>query len=339
MLLLVCWTLLSAVPGRAQSPCRDTLVNYFDSVCEGETYDFNGRIVSYSGIFFDTLPRVGTTCDSVIVLHLAVLDLLNPNIYSRTYCRHNEGFDLFCSATAGYHVWTSQPPDSDLIAQQYSPTVHVNPSVPTTYKHYTDYRVSPPQCPASASRVVHPIHPVIAAMHVTPDVVTLDHLQITAEDFSTGSRVYYSDGWSGRNWYINGVVQPDKHEFATFNVDPSWGDTIEFMMEAYTPNCIDTAYKSIPFHKIALYFPNVFTPAALSNNRFVPITVGVLEYEIWIYDRRGLLVYHTADGTPWDGTKLGRPCPQGLYVYRCRYREVSTPAGYQTLNGTVTLVR
>lgn len=337
--LVCCFLLVAAPAGKAQSPCRDTLVNYSDSICEGESYDFNGRIVSYTGIFFDTLPRVGTDCDSVIVLHLAVLDIPNPVIYSRTYCNDNEGFDLFCATGYGYHLWSSQPPDSDILADPHSPTIHVNPAVPTTYSHYVDYRESPPQCPASDSRLVHPIHPVIAAMHVTPDIVTFDHLQITAEDFSLGSRVYYSDGWSGRNWYINGILQDDYHECATFNVDPSWDDTIVLMMEAYTPSCIDTAIKYIPFHKVALFFPNAFTPSAAANSLFAPVLVGVLDYEIWIFDRRGLLVYHTADGTPWDGTAHGRPCPQGLYVYRCRYREVSTPDGYQTLDGTVTLLR
>ena len=71
-------------------------------------------------------------------------------------------------------------------------------------------------------------------------------------------------------------------------------------------------------------------------------TVNDYEYfHIYIYNRRGELVYESDDVKfKWDGTRLsdGEPLPQGTYVYTCRYRK----PGLNTLsefNGTVTLIR
>jgi gliding motility-associated-like protein len=112
------------------------------------------------------------------------------------------------------------------------------------------------------------------------------------------------------------------------------------MMQPFTPTCIDTVIKKIPFKKIALYIPNIFTPGLEGNAQFVPIVMGVIEFEMWIFDRHGTLVFHTQSAdTPWDGTYEGSPCSSGSYVYRCRYRDIYTPDGYQSLVGTVTLLR
>ena len=43
----------------------------FDTICKGDVYDFNGRIISSAGTFFDTQTGANT-CDSIITLFLAV---------------------------------------------------------------------------------------------------------------------------------------------------------------------------------------------------------------------------------------------------------------------------
>ena len=147
-------------------------------------------------------------------------------------------------------------------------------------------------------------------------------------------------GWGGRHWYINGVHQDVYNECVTFSAEPWWPDTVEVLMEAFTPTCLDTVIKKIPFKKIALYFPNAFTPGREDNNLFLPVLLGVIDFEMWIYDRYGTLLFHSLSAdTPWDGTYQGAPCPQGNYVYRCRYRDIYTPEGNQSLVGTVTLLR
>lgn len=90
---------------------------------------------------------------------------------------------------------------------------------------------------------------------------------------------------------------------------------------------------------LVFWFPNVFTPGLDVNNRFGCVTaVQMLEFEIYIYNRKGLLVYSTRDQyAPWDGTHKGRPMPQETYAYTYRLR---TPDRLvHTGKGTVTLLR
>jgi gliding motility-associated-like protein len=65
----------------------------------------------------------------------------------------------------------------------------------------------------------------------------------------------------------------------------------------------------------------------------------LLSFEIYIYNRQGLLVHYSDDpNAPWDGTlSNGEPAPQGTYAWFCRY--AYSPMATQTARGTVTLLR
>ena len=336
---LVALLLLVFIQGHGQRPCRDTLVYIYDSVCEGETYDFNGRILNYTGLFFDTVQRAGSDCDSIIILRLTVLILPDAGLYPYRRCEGNIGYDIYSSNMGNYYSWSSIPVDTSLNGQKHNSWIHVNPQQPIRYYLYVDYRETP-QCPDTSSKLINPIVPVTGAMSLAPDELTLDHMEFIVEDFSTNTREYHWGGWGGRNWYINGVYQDVHDECVTFTAEPWWPDTVEVLMQAFTPTCIDTVIKKIPFKKISLYFPNVFTPGRESNALFLPRLMGVVDFEMWIYNNHGTLLFHTQSAdTPWDGTYQGAPCPTGSYVYRCRYRDILTPDGNQSLIGTVTLVR
>ena len=339
---LVCMAafwMMAAVVGHAQQPCRDTLVYVYDTICEGETYDFNGRELSYTGLFFDTVQRAGSDCDSIIILRLSVLMIPDANIYPYRRCRGNVGFDLYNSGMGNYYQWSSSPADTSLIGHENDPWVHVNPQQPVTYYLRVGYS-SNFRCSDTGSKTIYPIAPVTGGMSVYPDEITLNRMQFTVEDVSTGTREYQWDGWCGRHWTINGVRRTENNECVTFSAEPWWPDTVVVEMLAYTPTCLDTVVKRIPFKKIALYFPNVFTPEKEDNALFLPRVIGVTDFEMWIFDRRGTLLFHTLTAdTPWDGTYQGSPCPSGSYVYRCRYRDIYTPDGDQSLMGTVTIIR
>lgn len=87
-----------------------------------------------------------------------------------------------------------------------------------------------------------------------------------------------------------------------------------------------------------LWFPNVFTPDAESNNRFtVQTTYPVESFEMTIYTRNGLLVWHTEDiNQMWDGTRNGTSMPQGAYVYHWRLKSNNR---VRSGLGTMTLLR
>lgn len=339
LLIILC---LLPVTLHAQLPCRDTIVRIYDTICDGDTLYYRGRTLDHSGLFFDTVPRTDTICDSIIILKLSVLTYPQITIHSIKHCTPIVAYDLLGGyPLITYYNWSSEPFDSTLVWQEHLSRVRVNPRQPTTYTLHLDYRESPPQCPGTSTIEVIPIEPVTAAMQVIPDEITYDNMHIIAEDFSTGTRENHWGRWAGRNWYINGVRQPQNGEWVEFYGDPSWGDTVHLMMEAYSPTCLDTAYRDIPFRRVAIYIPNVFTPGAETNNTIQPITTGVTDFQMWIYDRHGTLIFHFDNQhQSWDGTATnGRQCPQGVYTYYYRYRDAITPTGDKSAIGTITLLR
>ena len=323
----------------AQTPCNDTIVRIDDSICEGQEYTFGSHRLTHTGYYYDTIPRINSACDSVVILHLAVLELFTVRPTSTTYCHQPVGYDLHGFGGSFFHHWTSLPEDTNLILQQYSYKPFVNPTVPTTYTLTIDYRASSPQCPSTGSIMLNPVQQLQPALRVTPDVLTFDNMELTVTDCSSGNDyAYYGEGWAGRNWYFNGEKYTTGNQSEVILVRPWWGDTIEVMMESFTPTCFDTVIRRIPFRRLSLYFPNVIVPS--NGDKFVPQLLGVLQYELWIFNRYGMQVFHTTDPAVfWDGTKGGQPCPQGSYVYKCRYTTIDTPTGSLTLTGTVSLVR
>jgi gliding motility-associated-like protein len=68
----------------------------------------------------------------------------------------------------------------------------------------------------------------------------------------------------------------------------------------------------------------------------------IYSLQFTIYDRRGEQVFDSGDiGQGWDGTKNGKPCPEGAYVYQITFNVEGIPGveGEQTIVGTVVIVR
>jgi gliding motility-associated-like protein len=96
-----------------------------------------------------------------------------------------------------------------------------------------------------------------------------------------------------------------------------------------------------------IYAPNAFSPnAQMQENqtfRLYPTFVG--DFEIFIYNRWGELVFYTDDldfmvNIGWDGVKNGKSLPLGTYAYVIKYRSVTEPErGVLEKPGGITLIR
>lgn len=73
--------------------------------------------------------------------------------------------------------------------------------------------------------------------------------------------------------------------------------------------------------------PNAFSPSpngptggAVGNGKndvFLPLMVGVTQFEMVVFNRWGELLFQTTDqGIGWDGYHKGQLCPQDVYVYK-----------------------
>lgn len=93
--------------------------------------------------------------------------------------------------------------------------------------------------------------------------------------------------------------------------------------------CIDSKTLTVTVNsENYIFFPNAFSPnpsgsnggyynnMPISNDVFHPISYGVEEYTMLIYDRKGKLLFETNDiNIGWDGYYNGKICTQGEYIF------------------------
>jgi gliding motility-associated-like protein len=91
-----------------------------------------------------------------------------------------------------------------------------------------------------------------------------------------------------------------------------------------------------------VHIPNAFTPNGDPLNSHFGlsgITQGVAQFKMSIYNRWGQQVFYSDDvNIKWDGTFMGKPVEQGVYVYLLQYTNPKQTQWYY-FNGEVNLLR
>lgn len=70
-------------------------INFFEVICVGEEYLFNGEVLIISGVYFDILIIVNVQCDSVVILDLSVLFIFNVEIVGDIIFCFGDGLQIF----------------------------------------------------------------------------------------------------------------------------------------------------------------------------------------------------------------------------------------------------
>ncbi len=96
-------------------------------------------------------------------------------------------------------------------------------------------------------------------------------------------------------------------------------------------NCSDTTRKDRAVSVQqggSLRVPNAFSPSTMGasggtpgnggkNDVFLPLMIGVTQFEMLVFNRWGELMFQSTDPTiGWDGYYKGQLCPQDVYVYK-----------------------
>ena len=102
--------------------------------------------------------------------------------------------------------------------------------------------------------------------------------------------------------------------------------------------------------KGSVVFPNAFTPSLagpsdgsysdsdVDNDVFHPMAEGVVEYNLYIYNRWGELMFESNDvDVGWDGYYNGNLCPQDVYIWKVEGKFINGKTFEKT--GDVTLLR
>ncbi len=118
-------------------------------------------------------------------------------------------------------------------------------------------------------------------------------------------------------------------------------------------NCPDTFRIDAAVTAIAggeIRFPNAFTPGnmgpsdgvydpnSFDNDIFHPLSKGVVDYKLQIFNRWGELLFESMDiRRGWDGYYRGQPCKQDVYVWKAYARFVTGEE--KRMTGDLTLLR
>lgn len=94
--------------------------------------------------------------------------------------------------------------------------------------------------------------------------------------------------------------------------------------------------------EFSFFIPNAFTPKASAgiNDTFNGKGIGIIQYDMWIFDRWGDMVFHTNSlDVGWDGRANGgkRVAQEDVYVYKVELKDVFKES--HSYVGTFTLVR
>ncbi|MES2590352.1 MAG: PKD domain-containing protein [Bacteroidota bacterium] len=93
--------------------------------------------------------------------------------------------------------------------------------------------------------------------------------------------------------------------------------------------------------EFTFFIPNTFTPNGDgTNDYFYGAGIGIIEYDLWIFDRWGNMVFHTVDlNQKWDGkaNKGENPAQIDVYVWKVELTDVFNKK--HTYLGTVTITK
>lgn len=291
-----------------------------DSLCFNSTYRWHGLTLDSAGTYFDTLTAT-SGCDSVVTLTLRPIAKPDYTLQIHGNCRSGD-YAIYTDLTSLGIPFSWETSDSISTTD----TLFIHPSAPTRCILNVDY-----QCPFRDTLILAPIHEIEAELKAIPPIITYDHPYADAYDITLDPH--------DRQWIVDGTPYAEQSQHinctASFNAD-----TVSIGLVASNGYCSDTAWAAIPVIRNTLWSPNAFTPDQELNNVFRIVSHHIIQQELFIYNRWGLLVYHTTQPElGWDGTSHGRPCPQGVYTWLLRYTLATTPQRQQQSVGTLTLLR
>lgn len=177
-------------------------------------------------------------------------------------------------------------------------------------------------------QIIHVYPNAQAAFTVTPNEISIPSQPVYCLNLSSGASTYEWDFGDGN--YSNETNPMHYYtEEGIFTIT---------LIANNQYNCPDTMmlYDAVYAKKGGLIdFPNAFTPDptggnggaynpnSYDNDVFFPISSGVMEYQLHIYNKWGELLYESNDvNKGWDGYYRGQLCKQDVYVWKVRARFV-----------------
>ena len=227
--------------------------------------------------------------------------------------------------------WYNAPVGGSIIA---TGTAFTTPVLTQTTTYYLS------TCPGLEKQTVTAVvvSPPVADFTAFPQPVSLFEPLVSFSDQSTGATSWH---WSfGDGDFADGDPNPEH----TYPGDMSTINTYLAQLIVFNEHgCSDTIAYPIEMAEFTFYVPNSFTPNNDGiNDFFFGTGIGIVEYEMWIFDRWGMMIFYTDDlYHTWDGKvqngKSDEISLQDVYVWKVKLVDVFGEK--HKYNGHVSLIR
>ncbi len=332
----------------ADTICPGEFVTIWASASGGATGNFSYTWYpgGLDGAFQPVNP--GTTTTYTVVVNdgctQAVTDEVTIHV-SPDFSLDFSGSDPICYGDTGFAAAIVTGPSEYLIEWNTFPPFFGDTIISSTGFNYqvtvTDLVSG---CEKSGSTEIESYPYVRAKFLANPngECVRLDAPHFEFIDQSTGATSGLWDfGDSTFKSYINGG-----------NVHHSYSEIGTYLVRLMLENeggCKDLYELEVCVvpEESGFYVANAFSPNGdMVNDVFLPKGIGILTYNLRIFDRWGKIIFESTDPTVgWDGTYRGASAPEGVYVYMIRGSITSNSAANNyapvviSEEGTVTLIR
>lgn len=282
-----------------------------DQICQGATYHKNGFSITahVPGLIQDTLylsNQMG--CDSLVVLDLNVNPMKKDTIYEHV-CQNesyfDKGFTVAAYQTVGLHYYEQRTTDEsgcDLLltlALQVD-SVYQRAMVDSICQNetYTKYGFE-----IKADKVGYNNHYLtLKTVAGCDSTIALNLNVFEAHVTNYKDTVTIGQPYVNRDFNLPAQNTLGWHSYEKHLTNAKGCDSL-IILDLYVRSDEET-----------LKIPTSFTPLNQNgeNDHFMK------GYEIYVYDRYGLLVCHSMDG--WDGTYRGALADPGVYIYTMIYK-------------------
>ncbi|MGB3947424.1 MAG: PKD domain-containing protein, partial [Bacteroidia bacterium] len=173
----------------------------------------------------------------------------------------------------------------------------------------------------------------VANFSLLPTTATITNPVIELIDSSIGTNSW---NWNFGDNDTSTSSTPPPHTYADTGTY-----TVQLIVQT-NYQCLDTAYNNVVIEPDFMFFvPNAFSPNDDGvNDSFIGQGIFINEFNMFIFDRWGNLIYQTDDlNKPWDGkVKNGaEPAQTDVYIYSINLTNFK--GDKYKYKGTVTLVR